>query len=410
MGTLLIATSGGTIVGMAIFVLVFSVVAFLWGSAQTKLNEAGLKAGEAELGLQRIAHQRWRGVIDGFEVNISLLPTTSKKERLQRTRVTVGGALPAYVSLGKEGFVASLSGQGLGEVYGSDLRVGDPTFDAATVVKGERDKVLALLDAELRELVMAAIGEGWVFVERCWQYTATGPPSPQDFTRARRALELAAAVRSRVGSVLPRLVERAMNDPARGVRLGALEALLETYRDAPESARAFEHAQRSDEPEHRLVVSRALADRADLAAFVRDADLPTALRVAALDAVVRLDPAHPEAHALCRDTLDAPPELRLRAVQAIAAGRHPDAEALLLTCLEDLDEAVIGVAVAGLGAIGTAAAVPALRELGERRLRRATNDAIAQIQARIGATAGSLAVAEADGALAFAEEDVLPSS
>ena len=334
MTTLLAASSGNPVPGAIILFLIGATL--VWWRIRANRRTAKLHAAEAELGLTCVNPKHWFGVVDGIQVDISKVPKSDS------TRVSVGDALPTNVSLGKPGFVAEMAGRGLDEVIGVDQRVGDWRFDDAVVVKGRRDEVLALLDHSLRALVMAAIAEGWVLNERSWQYTTIREPSSADFARARRGLELAAAVRDRGDAVLPRLVERAMTDPIEGVRCAALEVLLESYRDAPESARAFEHAQRSDVPRHRLLVSAKLQDRADLTTFVRGAGLPMDLRAAALDALLKHFPDHPEVRALCTWALEA------------GAGLHE---------------------VARQGLAGTA---------------------------------GGLAVAEADGALALAEEDVIP--
>jgi hypothetical protein len=334
MTTLLAASGGEPLLGAIVLFVIGATI--YWWHARVRKDPAELRVTEAELGLTRVTPQHWFGVVNGFQVDIT------SNDKSDTTQVWVGGAQPTDVSLGKAGLVARIAGEGLGDVSGVDQRVGDWRFDDAIVVKGRRDEVLALLDHQLRALVMDAIAEGWVLGERRWQHVTLHKPDAVDFARARRGLELAAAVRDRGGAVLPRLVERAMTDPIERVRCAALEVLLESYRDAPESARAFEHAQRVDVPRHRLIVSTALGDHADLTAFIRDAGLPMDLRAAALDALLKHFPDHPEVRALCTWALEANVALRQVARQAL------------------------------------------------------------------GGTAGALAVAEADGALALAEEDVIP--
>jgi HEAT repeat protein len=102
-------------------------------------------------------------------------------------------------------------------------------------------------------------------------------------------------------------------------------------------------------------------------------------------------------------------ELARSAAAALGSSGKPTAEPALIAALDRAAPRTWIAVAEALGEVGTAAAVEPLRELGDRHLlglsfQRASRQAIAEIQARLGVSPGQLALAEGEsGRLALTE-------
>jgi len=88
--------------------------------------------------------------------------------------------------------------------------------------------------------------------------------------------------------------------------------------------------------------------------------------------------------------------IAVAAAEALAETATPEAEAPLIAALGSLVPGLPPAAARSLGRVGTARAVPALRDAEERggEVRRAAREAIALIQSRlVGATPGQVSLA-----------------
>ncbi len=238
------------------------------------------------------------------------------------------------------------------------------------------------------------------------------------------------------------LADRLAGEPEARARLLLLDTLLEEFPEA-EAARSALLASRSD-PDARVRLragirlgpegQKVLLDLAGgegaedeinaqaLAALGGSVAVPDVLRV--LHEALRLRKL--ETSATCLELLakaDGPEAIaalgRVLAVergglagaaaQALGATDDPAAEVPLLAALAGTHEESRVAAVRALGRVGTAAAVPALKdaEAGDGRLRHAARQAIAEIHSRLsGASPGQLSLAEGEsGELSLAEDD-----
>jgi hypothetical protein len=331
----------------------------------------------------------------------------------------------------------------LGAAY--DLEVGDELFDRRFCVEGSTRLMAALLDEETRRLLLGVEFEG--------EMEITGSEIRLDtFGRNLRDLlpVLLALIRrlTEHGDVVQRLAHNARQDPAAGVRLRNLLALI---RELPGDARTLEALRTAcadPSPRIRLRAARELgAERRDvlfeLAENLED-DAVSAEAVSFLGrgaAGARLPCKRTQSilvealHRRClrsaRACLEAlgqsgddaavdalarvlaleQGELAPAAALALGATGSPTAEPPLLLALQR-EEANLRVAAAtALGRVGSVDAVLPLQQAaegspGDRELHQAARQAIAEIQSRLlGASPGQLALAATEaGQLSLAQE------
>ncbi|MFO0749770.1 MAG: HEAT repeat domain-containing protein [Myxococcota bacterium] len=231
----------------------------------------------------------------------------------------------------------------------SGVGIGDPAFDAVVVVsdpeRGGLSRAVIWLDPATRDTVRKLVLAGWTSTPAGWEQrfgrsANTLPPGLHDSIK--QVLPLTESLRSPPPSPSAALlVERALHDPARGVRVTALEILYERWQSAPATAELLA----------RLV-----------AAPPREADEHRAF------------------------------------IDLLAHAPVPGSEPVLIACIDGDDEALRRTAADALARVGTPLAVPALR-------RRGLDWAIEAIQARVGGGAeGGLSLSDpnAAGGLALA--------
>lgn len=310
---------------------------------------------------------------------------------------------------------------------GREIEIGDRPFDDAFFIQGPARLVRALLDAEGRRLLIGMRGSWLTIAEGELQAVA----GDQDVTGVLSRLLKARKHFAPPINILQSLVDNAANDPEPGVRLQNLLLLARELSWSPETQEALRKACSDPDAGIRLRAARELGAEArgvlqELAEGLED-DAVSAEAVSLLDREMpferltailglamrrrRLQTAR-----LCVDSIGrrgAPAGVGLlakvlerehgglasAAAEALGAIGSPAAEPALIQALQSDDENLRVSAAKALGRAGTAAAVPPLKEAAQDDrldldLRRATRQAIAEIQSRVaGASPGQLSLA-----------------
>jgi HEAT repeat protein len=324
-----------------------------------------------------------------------------------------------------------------------EIELGDPDFDSRFFVEGPPRLLFLLFDAETRRLLTSVDdanqrGE----LEVVDGEIRTDAMDPIFFQLLPTLLEMARRFAQPVDAAR-RLAENATLDPAAGVRLQNLRLLIHQYPGEPGTVETLRAACADISPEVRLWAGKELgAEGRDVLLALAEGTLEDSLKaqavsflgqglsferaVAILTQALRrrrlrtaracLEALSGEGAAGAVDVLAKvvareEGELAVTAARALGGTGSPAAEAPLLQALQR-DEADLQVAAASaLGRVGSVASVPALKEVAERfphpELRRATRQAIAEIQSRLpGASPGQLSLAgEEAGQLSLAEAE-----
>jgi hypothetical protein len=311
-----------------------------------------------------------------------------------------------------------------------EIEVGDKEFDDTFLVDGPLRPVGARLDAAMRrQLVRASavcnpleIGAGQLRVEVSDEKLPYILPILLDIGR-----QLADPV-----DVEGRIAENARRDPEAGVRLFNLLLLIRERPGAPDTLRVLRGACSDASPQVRLQAAIALGDEGrnvllKLAENAED-DAVSAQAVSHLGGKLPFERArdilsrslregllqtaraclevlgHRRAAAigtLERVMTEEKGELAAAAALALGTTGEAAAEPPLLEALRSEDGDLREAAATALGRVGSIAAVQPLKEAAERSLfdlalRRASRQAIAEIQSRLGASPGQLSLAEAE--------------
>lgn len=309
-----------------------------------------------------------------------------------------------------------------------EVEIGDERFDSSFYVEGPTRLLSVLLDAETRRLLFRlnaegrlAITGGEIRIRTSDQDVATLLPLLLDLTR-RFSEEV---------DIAQRLAENAREDPTAGVRLRNLLVLVREFPGEPGTLETLRAACSDASAQVRLRAAMALgAEGRDVLAAVAESledDDSSAQAVARLDRELpseraralltqtlrrrRLQTARACLKALGRSGDDADVdalakvlavekgELAVAAALALGATGNPAAERPLLLALQREKMEIRVAAATALGRAGSAAAVLPLKEAAERSsrdqdFRRATRQAIAEIQSRLqGASPGQLSLA-----------------
>jgi hypothetical protein len=388
-------------------------------------------------GLTRI-QRRHDGDVTGLHGTLGVRIETVRDELQGTTRVTIDGIVRnvQIVPAGRGG-TADL-------VFGDrDVTVGDPFFDADLVVQGPPVSVRGLFGAYARERARAVfamhakvrIGGGALSAEF---EDRDGVPAPAEW-QLKELLALAHALEPGATDAA-RLAEIALRDPQPSVRAMALDTLAKEAAEHPRTREVLREAQRDAAGAIRLQAAQALGDegRPTLHALAADAtveDEVSAAAVAALGGYVTFARATPlldravaglrvrtacallkvmgrgsageaqiVAAALARvhgpNAVAPSPEITAAALEALAQTGAATTEPAFLACLDAPSSEVLVAAARGLACVGTARAVPPLRDLEARGgdVRRAARSAIAAIQMRLtGAMPGQVSLAGGAG-------------
>jgi HEAT repeat protein len=371
------------------------------------------------------------GIAQGARTQLFLPSLTGRSGALQvrfgnyRRGKYESGTRLQITGLGPGAETLTLRREGLGtQVFGREIEIGDPAFDAEVYVNAPAALALALLDHPTR-IHLAALLRGEV--GGAAEVRAALERGVLDIRLRDRALsganagQLAAVLRSALAvarrlalpaDLAARLADNFRHEPEAGVRLQILLTLARELPDRPEARAMLLHGLEDASDEVRLRAAQALgpegeATLRDLAADDATEDSCAARAVEAVgDRLTSAELIAPLAHAL-----DAGAGRLRTALACLAAlGRHgdPSTEEPLVRALQAGDPQIALAAAQALGRAGTVAAVAPLRTAADAvlpsALRSAARQAIAEIQARLpGAAPGQLALAGGDvGALSFA--------
>lgn len=318
----------------------------------------------------------------------------------------------------------------------ADDVLGDPVFDAefaVTVDDVSRGLLDAATRAALRSEPHAELRDGHLLLERRGPWTA-------------RELRAHVALARRLAETDPEEALRAVAaaDPARRVRVGALEALARSWPGDATRLLVTDLARSAAEPVVRAAATVLLGRTDELARLLRPLPAPelhallgliarrgTPAQVGCALSVLEPGTPRPLWHAATAAARAHPtPELRAalvaragvlavgddagfvadRAIGVLLDADAPDVEGHLTALLPRADRS-LGEVLAWLGAHGTVAAVPALDALLAAAwpltdARRAAEGAKAAIQARAGGHRGDLSLTTPDvrGALSTAAD------
>ncbi|MET0556501.1 MAG: hypothetical protein ABW221_25920 [Vicinamibacteria bacterium] len=375
------------------------------------------------------------GVARGRRGGLRIRVESARTAAFKCLRVTIDGVVPTVQAV-------STHRRWSDAVFGSgDVEVGDPYFDEHVVLLGPPATVRGLFTADVRALVREVfgwdarirLGGGSIVAEFPETKGSFGPPGP----RVRALVDLAERLEPGPSDG-QRLAAIVRGDPLSTVRVTALETLLAEDPENDLTRAVLRDAARDAAPAVRLKAAQALGDEGipvlhELAATsgVEDAYASAAIsalgdrlpsdRARQMLAAAEADLRVPRARALLQLLAARGPEevelvtsllarradspvsafvasssaLAAAAVEALVAAEVPSAETHLVAALASSAPGVAQAAAFGLGQIGTALAVPPLREAERQRgdLRSQARQSIAAIQARLtGATPGQLSL------------------
>lgn len=332
-----------------------------------------------------------------------------------------------------------------GKAFGKrEIEIGDPGFDEAFFIVGAPALVHAFLDAETRMPIFRLNYEGRLEI--------TGPvlrldiPDTDESRLLSKVVGLLLDLARRLGNraeIAERLASNARKDPWPAVRLRNLLCLIRTFGERPVAGETLRAACGDRDPEVRLRAATALGPSGveTLVGMTEDlglADVWQAAAIAALGQNMTLERAkatlefalrgkRPETARACAEALGecgpaaVEPLVEALAVRtglvATAAARSlgalgtPAAETPLIRALNGDAPGLRVAAAEALGRSGTVAAVLPLKSVaersGDRNLRRAARQAVAEIQARLpGASPGQLSLSATEaGQLSLADSE-----
>ncbi|HSK79319.1 MAG TPA: HEAT repeat domain-containing protein [Thermoanaerobaculia bacterium] len=324
--------------------------------------------------------------------------------------------------------------------WGREIEVGDASFDSTFFIEGPAPLVFALLDAEMRRLLLGLNAESRLEI---FIGALRADMSEKKLPALLPRLVDIGQRLARSMDIPRRLAENAKADPEAGVRLHNLLLLIREFPGEPGTVEALRAASTDPSAEIRLRAAKELGAEGREVLFelleslvddhvsaeavsILDRELPFERTKVLLDRALNRrslqtaracleaigksgDAAAVEALAKVMDQQEG--ELTVAAAEALGATGSPAAEPWLIPAL-GRERADLRVAAAeALGRVGSASAVFPLKEAAERslfdrELRRATRQAIAEIQSRLqGASPGQLSLAGAEaGQLSLATD------
>lgn len=324
--------------------------------------------------------------------------------------------------------------------WGREIEVGDLHFDTIFLIEGPAPLVFALLHAETRRLLLQVSTTSPVEISSGVLLARMADEKLSDLL----PLLVAAGQRLAQSMDVPRrLAENAKGDPTPAVRLNNLLLLIREFPGEPETVEALRAASADPSPEIRLRAAKEMdAEGRDVlfelaeslvddsvsaeAVSILDRELPFERARAILDQALRtrrlrtaqacLEAIGQSGDATAVGVLEKvmaqeEGELAAAAARILGATGSPAAEPWLIQALRREPAGLQVAAANALGRVGSVAAVPPLQEVAERswldlELRRATRQAIAEIQSRLpGASPGQLSLAGAEaGQLSLAAD------
>jgi HEAT repeat protein len=280
-------------------------------------------------------------------------------------------------------------------VTGKDFQTGDVAFDDTMLVHGEEKPLRAALNAKTRTLLLQLFSpwdSGGVQNGSIRLIQPVIAQNAGEITgQLRELVALAEHLCAPASTTRDQLAVNAHHDPNPQVRLRALVTLHRYFQGAA-TEEALRNALRDPSMEVQAAAARTLPSPDTLGALTRNPMAPAAVRAdciralgplpdhslsrdellellqdraslvrqAALRTLPTLDPQLAKTHLTAWPSPQDPAE-RLALTEAMARVRTQKAEARLITLAADPDRAVRVAAIEGLGEIGTASALPALR-------------------------------------------------
>jgi hypothetical protein len=283
----------------------------------------------------------------------------------------------------------SLSLASSGPASAQDKYLGDPKFHAQFRVRGGPTE-LAMLDSSVRARLLGLPG-AWLQGGQLGCRMEHFDPRIVPYL-----LRVAQEMRAMPSDPVGRL-QRGLLDPVAGVRL---QTLASASRLDPQLGVALAQQARHDpDAVVRALASILLVDEGIEGALAVES-LPLELRVWGSQVLLRV--GRPEQRLRVGQALLGHPEVSLQnAGLELLRSLGSEGERALIEALSRVDGALLGQVAAALAAVGTAAAVPALRErqaelsLLQRGLSGILERAVLSIQERAGGTVGGLALASA---------------
>jgi HEAT repeat protein len=453
----------GPLLGLMVAAVGLS-IAYLFAHAASRTRGEAWRRAARAAGVSDLVSTDLLGIETGVTGRAGMLRVTLERYKHGRhergTRVVIDGlGHPSYeFALRKEGL-----GSAIEKVFGErEIELGDDEFDRRAYIHGSPRVVHAVLGGETRSLVGELIdgriptgGSQTLKARVAVSDGALRAEIPEKAFRPggeRLPEALVTLLKAARGLALPddipaRLAGNARSDALPQVRLSNLLTLTRDYPDYEATKTALRAACEDADDEVRLRSAMALGEEGrdvllGLASSTEVADGRSARAVTALGE--HLDPdvagrilhealqarrratARASVLALGRvgraevieplaETLDEEDDaLVVAAANALGAIGDPAAEPPLIAALDREGPSIWPAIAEALGQVGTAAAVAPLREMASRfpfdlGLRRASRQAIAQIQSRLtGATPGQLALADGDtGQLSLAEKGLV---
>lgn len=306
-------------------------------------------------------------------------------------------------------------------VTGKDFQTGDLAFDDAMLIHGEEKPLRAALNAKTRTLLLQLFSPWDSGGVRNGSIRLIQPVIAQNAGeitgQLRELVALAERLSATPSELRSQLAENARQDPNPQVRLHALLTLHRYFQGAA-TEDALRGALRDPSMEVQAAAARTLPSPDTLLALTRNPMAPASVRAdciralgtltdhplspdellellqdraplvrqAALRTLPTLDPRLAKTYLPAWPSPQDPAE-RLSLTEGIARVRTQKAEARLITLAADPDRAVRVAAIEGLGEIGTASALPALRvasgeAFGLSEVSDAARAAIARIEGR----------------------------
>ena len=354
-------------------VLLVGLVAFVNRDTPARRERLKWATAAKNLGL-RGEPGRLHGVLDGVEIELSLVDAESPRPSMRVTATAEGGP---SLELGQ--WTEGISREG-------SIRTGHKRFDRAHVVHGDRPIALATLSADVRDrLLEYASAREVQLCEGVLTMSVLG--APRDVARvmelARQGARLAADLSRSPDDVVARLSHAASADDCGPYRHRCLQLLLIRHRDRPETEHAVHYALQDSEPEVRVLAAVEAGSEGlpILEAVLADPDADYKLRDEAAFTVAKTAAVSRLKELLGAYLVDGHP-LRKRAVeQMIARGADPGLGPLL-TMLQSDDTDEICVGARCLGAHGYHQAEVTLVQLvrhGDRRVQVGVVHALGQV-------------------------------
>ncbi len=199
------------------------------------------------------------GYLDRVEVVVDTFARSYGNSAQSFTRVVARAIdVPPDLQVGREHVLSGLVKRAF---TGADVEIGDPPFDDAALVRGPEDHLLAVLDADTRQRILARLGDPKAVVKDGQvELVQSGVCRKGEVLEGwivavrDQARDLALAPEA----IPPALARNAHQDPVAGVRARNLEVLARRHPAHPDCAAALERALEDPDLSVRVVAASQL--------------------------------------------------------------------------------------------------------------------------------------------------------